>query len=524
MGKGGSVTRSTAGERSSTLNGDAPWPSLEEAKSRVLEHQLKLHRWASVEPERRFDDLFNLVCDRATLLVAWEQVASNRGARTAGVDAETRFAVERRGVQPFLEEIRTSLRAANFMPMPVREVTIPKKGGKVRRLGIPTLRDRVVQMALKLVLEPVFEADFYPSSYGYRPGRRAQDAIAEIHHFTASPSHYEWVIEGDIKGCFDNVDHQILMGLVRERVVDRKVLRLIRAFLRAGVVGQHGGFAASLTGTPQGGIISPLLANIYLSVLDRHYAEIWADWGLAWRRQQRRRKGLPTFRLVRYADDFVILVKGTQADAEAIREEVGRVLAERLKMILSVEKTLVTHIDGGFDFLGFRIQRKKGAGNRSVVLTFPSKASLAAVMHKLKEATRRGTTSLRLQDVLRVVNPILRGWAAYFRYGVSKKTFAYLGWYAWWRLVGWIRRKHPKLGWKQVRRRYYGADRISEAGFTLYNPAKMQVERYPYRGEQIGTPYNVDQVVSGGKRFRRTGHDDVAFVGQVSELVSSVLT
>lgn len=240
-----------------------------------------------------------------------------------------------------------------------------------------------------------------------------------------------------------------------------------------------------------------------------------------YRRQQRRRKGLPNYRLVRYADDFVVLVHGTRSDAEALRDQIGQLLAERLRMILSAEKTLVTHIDDGFDFLGFRIHRKTGAGQRSVVLTYPSKAALAAVMHKVKEATARGTTSLRLADVLRVVNPIVRGWAAYFKYGVSKKTFAYLGWYAWWRMVAWIRRKHPRLGWKQMRRRFYGAGRISEDGMTLYNPAKMQVERYRFRGALIGTPYNVEQVDQAGARFRLTSHDDTAFVGRVSELVSS---
>ena len=466
-----------------------------------------------------------MVCDRATLVVAWEQVASNRGARTAGVDAETRHAVERRGVLPFLEDLRSSLKDGSFQPLPVREATIPKKGGKVRRLGIPTLRDRVAQMALKLVLEPVFEAGFYSSSYGYRPGRRAQDAIAEIHHLSSRPSNYEWVIEGDIKACFDNVDHRILVEQVGERVDDRKIIRLVRAFLRAGVVEQQGGFAASLTGTPQGGIISPLLANIYPSALDRHFADAWEQvMSPQHRRQQRRRKRLPNYRLVRYADDFVVLVNGTRSDAEALRDQIGELLAERLRMILSAEKTLVTHIDEGFDFLGFRIQRKTGAGRRSMVLTFPSKAALAAVMRKVKEATSRGTTSLRLADVLRVVNPILRGWAAYFRYGVSKRTFAYLGWYAWWRLMLWIRRKHPKLGWKQLRRRFYGADRICEAGMTLYNPAKTRVERYRFRGALIGTPYNVEQVDRAGARFRLTSHDDTAFVGLVSELVSSVAT
>jgi RNA-directed DNA polymerase len=506
----------------SPVNTGASWPMLEDAEARVLDHQRKLHRWATTEPDRRFGDVFNLVCDRATLYSAWSRVASNRGARTAGVDAVTRHAVERDdGLFPFLEELRSSLRDGSFRPLPVRQAAIPKKGGKVRYLGIPTLRDRVAQMALKLVLEPIFEADFYPSSYGYRPGRRAQDAIAELHHFTSRPGDYEWVIEGDITACFDNVDHQILMGLVEQRVSDRKVLRLVRAFLRAGVVEQHGGFAASLTGTPQGGIVSPLLANIYLSVLDRHFARVWEqDMSPPWRRQQRRRKGLPNYRLLRYADDFIVLVHGERSDAEALRAELGTLLADKLKMTLSADKTLVTHIDDGFDFLGFHIQRKPRGDGRFVVLTYPSKQALAAVMGKIRQATGRGTTSLRLAEVLRMVNPILRGWAAYFRYGVSKKTFAYLGYWAWWRLLGWIRRKHPHLTWKQLRRRYFGADRIGEDGLVLYNPAKMRVQRYRFRGAQISTPYNVDSVDPAGARFRRTTHDDVAFVGQVSEHIS----
>ena len=211
-------------------------------------------------------------------------------------------------------------------------------------------------MALKLVLEPIFEADFYVSSYGYRPGRRAQDAIAEIHHFTSRPSNYEWIIEGDITACFDHVDHQVLMRLVEHRIRDRKVLRLIRLFLRAGVITEHGGYAASLTGTPQGGIISPLLANIYLSTIDRHFAERWeTDMSPAWRRQHRRRRGLPNYRLVRYADDFIVLVHGERSDAETIRAQIGELLADRLKMTLSADKTHITHIDDGFDFLGFRI-------------------------------------------------------------------------------------------------------------------------------------------------------------------------
>lgn len=228
MGKGGSVIGSEAEGEESLNSGESPWPSFGAAERRVLDHQRKLHRWARTEPARRFGDLFNLIYDRATLLVAWDRVAGNKGAMTSGVDKMTRLHVETViGVEPFLEELRGSLKDGTFTSLPVRQTTIPKRGRKVRSLGIPTLRDRVVQMAVKLILEPVFEVDAYPSSYGYRPGRRAQDAIAEIHHFTSRS--YEWVVKGDIQACFDNVDHQILIGLVQERITDRKVLRLVRA-------------------------------------------------------------------------------------------------------------------------------------------------------------------------------------------------------------------------------------------------------------------------------------------------------
>ena len=218
-----------------------------------------------------------------------------------------------------------------------------------------------------------------------------------------------------------------------------------------------------------------------------------------------------------------MLVHGTKSDAEALRAEIGEVLAQQLKMTLSAEKTHITHIDDAFVFLGFRIQRRRrgdrhGQGRR-VVLTIPSKQALAGVMHKIKQATKTGT-SRTLGQVLRKINPILRGWAAYFRYGASKQTFSYLGWYAWWRMIYWIRRKHPHLTWKQIRRRYYGADRICESNLVLYNPAKMRVERYRYRGTQIATPFNPDLIDPAGARFRSTGHDDVEFVGQVSELIT----
>ncbi|WP_433453713.1 reverse transcriptase domain-containing protein [Streptomyces sp. CA-142005] len=284
------------------MNTDELEWALMKAERRVLEIQAKLHRWATDDPSRRFDDLFNLVCDSAFLLIAWSRVRSNRGARSAGVDGLTATGVEvRYGLEEFLGVLRADLKIGAFRPMPVRERMIPKAGGKLRRLGIPTVRDRVVQAALKLVLEPIFEADFKPCSYGFRPNRRAQDAIAEIHHYGTSL--YHWVLEADITACFDEIDHTALMGRVRDRVGDKRVLGLVKAFLKAGILSEGQMVRRTDTGTPQGGILSPLLANIALSVLDEFFAEQWQAAGSnSTARTRHRRRGGATYRLVRYAD------------------------------------------------------------------------------------------------------------------------------------------------------------------------------------------------------------------------------
>ena len=296
------------------MNTDAPWPTAAEAEARVLKIQTKLHQWATDESHRRFDDLDNLISDPAFLVVAWKRVRGNRGARTAGVDGETAYYVTARlGEEKFLADLRVKLKARTFQPRPVRERMIPKPGGKRRMLGIATVRDRVVQAVLKLVLEPIFEADFKPCSYGFRPGRRAHDAVAEIHYFCSRS--YEWIVEGDIRACFDEIDHSALLGRVRKRVGDRRVLGLVKAFLKAGILGEDGVERDTNTGTPQGGILSPLLSNIALSVLDEHFAGAWAKMPPR-ARERRRLQGLANYRLIRYADDYVVLVAGTREHAE----------------------------------------------------------------------------------------------------------------------------------------------------------------------------------------------------------------
>ncbi len=468
------------------MNTDAPWPDLDEAERRVLGIQTKLHQWATDDPHRRFDDLFNLVADPAFLTVAWDRVRGNRGARSAGVDGVAPRSIVF-GVEGFLAGLRDDLKARRFEPLPVRERMIPKPGSaKRRRLGIPTARDRTVQAALKLVLEPIFEADFKPASYGFRPKRRAHDAIAEIHQFTSRG--YEWVLEGDITACFDEIDHTALLDRVRHRIGDKRILSLVKAFLKAGILPEDGVERDTTTGTPQGGILSPLLANIALSILDEHFAEAWESWGDFNARSRRRRKGMATYRLVRYADDFVVLVAGTRAHAETLRDEVAAVLRP-MGLRLSEQKTTIAHIDEGLDFLGFRIQRRRQRGsNKRFVYTWPSKKALASIKAKVRAITRGGTNQ-PLAVALRRLNPVLRGWANYFRHSVSKATFDYLSAFSWRRVICWLRHKHRRANWKWLRRRYLPGWRPTDGEVTLFNPTAIAVTRYRYRGGQIPTPW-----------------------------------
>lgn len=469
------------------MNTSAPF-SAEQAEHRVLGWQTKLHRWAGEDEEKRFGDLFNLLCDPATLLVAWERVKQNRGSRTAGVDGQTRCHVEQRGVDTVLAELRGSLRDRSYAPLPAREREIPKRGsGKVRRLGIPALRDRIVQMAAKLALEPIFEADFCPASYGFRPRRRAQDAIEELRYYINPPRSYEWAIEGDVEDCFGSIHHGLLLAELRRRVTDKRVLRLVRQFLGAGVM-RHGSPAATPSGTPQGAILSPLLANVALSVLDRHFENAW-DALTPSQRARRRAKGEPIYRLVRYADDFVVMVRGTQAQAEAIKEETAVLMREQMRLTLSPEKTRITHVDEGFDFLGLHIRRCPRQGRLPVAYSFPSERSVREVKHRIKELTGRQTVGLSLDGLLHALNPVLRGWANYHRHGASKRCFSYLDHYLWWRLMLWLRKKHPKLTWRQIRRRYWSHEWSSPEGTRPYWLGKVPVTRYRYRGRRIATPW-----------------------------------
>ncbi|WP_405889383.1 group II intron reverse transcriptase/maturase [Streptomyces sp. NBC_00133] len=433
------------------------------------------------------------------LVVAFDRVAGNRGARTAGVDDLTVADVEERiGVPGFLNDLRTQIKTGAFRALPVRQKKIPKPGGsgKVRRLGIPVVADRVVQAALKLVLEPIFEADFKPVSYGFRPNRRAQDAIAEIHFFGTRG--YRWVLDADIQACFDEIDHTPLMARVRSRIKDKRVLALVRAFLKAAVLAELGELQDTHTGTPQGGVISPLLANIALSVLDEHVHRAWEPDGVMatqQRRERRRLKDLPNWRIVRYADDFVDLVHGTAQDTEALREEIAHVLLP-MGLRLSPAKTQVVHMSEGFDFLGFHIQwRRKRGTNKWHVYTFVAQRPLRSVKAKIRALTHK-TSQQDLGYVLTSLNMVMRGWANYFRHAVAKNTFSTLDNFTWWRLIRMLRERHHWT-WSDVRRRFTTASGrwlpITTGEIELRKISEIRVTRYRYRSKSIPSPWLLQQ-------------------------------
>jgi RNA-directed DNA polymerase len=473
--------------------GAVAWPDPFTASVMVREMQAKLHRWAGEDPSRRFGDLFNLVYDPAFLVRAWERVSTNKGARTPGVDKATVAMIETWvGVEAFLGQIRDLLKSGEFRPVEVRQVMIPKASGKLRKLGIPTVADRVVQASLKAVLEPIFEADFQPCSYGFRPNRRAQDAIAEIQFYGTRG--YHWVLEADIKACFDEISHTALMDRLRARIKDKRVCALVKAFLKSGIMTELGDREETLTGTPQGGILSPLLANIALSALDDHFSQQWQqEMGTRQQREKRIRRGQGNWRIIRYADDFALVVFGGQHHAEALREEVTAALAP-LGLRLAPEKTRVVHIDEGFDFLGFTIRRMRKRGTQKhYVYTKPSRKAIQAIKDKVTAKTYRSTRHMSLEEQITSLNRMLAGWANYFRHGVSKAVFSAVDSHAWLRLMRWIRGKHQgkhRIGMRELRRRFCDNGwRFACNGVAFTGASSVAVTRYRYRGNTIATPW-----------------------------------
>jgi RNA-directed DNA polymerase len=405
-------------------------------QDRVRELQRTLYRAAKADPGRSFHALYDKVYRRDVLERAWGQVRANRGA--AGIDRITLTAVEQYGVDRLLDELTADLKEGSYRPLPARRVFIPKPGrGERRPLSIPTVRDRIVQAALKTVIEPVFEADFEPCSFGFRPRRAAHDALQLI--LDECFRGRRWVVETDIADCFEAIPHERLMQAIEERIVDRQILKLLRALLRAGVM-EEGTVRRSVSGTPQGGVVSPLLCNVYLHRLDR-------DW-------QTRGQGV----LVRYADDLVVMCR-TEAEARRALATLRAILAE-LGLEPKQAKTRIVHLrEGGegFDFLGFHHRHVRGRTRRSRNITFlarwPSRQAMQHARDRIRELTARERLLLPVEDVVQDVNSFLRGWVGYFRYGNSARPFDKIDRYAITRLSLFVAKRHrapTRYGWKLV--------------------------------------------------------------------------
>jgi RNA-directed DNA polymerase len=431
---------------------------------KARELQRRLYVAAKRSSTRRFHALYDRIWRSDVLREAWKRVRSNRGA--AGVDGESIDEIEARGAEQWLDEIGAELREKRYRPRPVRRRYIPKGDGRKRPLGIPTVKDRVVQMATKLVVEPIFEADFRDSSYGFRPKRSATQALEAIRE--AGNRGYNFVVDGDIRSFFDNIDRTKLMELVERRIADRRVLKLMRKWLDGGVM-EDGTVRTTLAGTPQGGVISPLLANIYLDELDRYWERECKQLGI----------------LVRYADDFVLMCKTRSQAKEALRR-VGQELM-RLGLELQPEKTRLVDLrrgKEGFTFLGCTVRKRRSIQRNPrwhFMQRWPAPRAMQRIrerIHELTDASRSGLSDVK--EVIATLNPVLRGWGNYFRTGTSYREFHHVDEYVYERLLRWLWRRGGQR--TRFRRERWSQERLVGMGLhqlrrTVHYPSQATPRR-----------------------------------------------
>ena len=464
----------------------------------IAQKQRTLAVKASRDSTYRFHNLYDLLHWDKWIHCAAQKVLARPGSDTAGVDGKTRDYFKKT-YDHQIETIRQHLKGRSFKPQPVRRTHIPKADGRKRSLGIPALRDRIVQEALRMILDPIYESDFQAYSFGFRKGRCTMDAIAVLMPLFNRSLKYYYVIEGGLKSYFDTVNHRKLLSLLKRRIADRKLIDLLWKFLKAGVM-EGSLFAKTEAGVPQGGIISPLLANLYLNEFDKWAEERWHRRDPS-QRQKVRRDGGGNYVMVRYADDFVVATNDTIAGARRAKAEIKAFLEEELHLTLSETKTKITHVNDGFDFLGFHIQRRKPEG-RWVVHLRPSRESIKRIKAKLKEMTSSRMVLFDEVTRLSTLNTVVRGWCAYYRHTSLQDDLEQISRYAWHRYHKWLLRKHKGSRKQQLikqktkvikgRTRWYAEMNVGGNTVFVYqwlpSPQELKRSRYNQRGRS-GFPH-----------------------------------
>lgn len=422
--------------------------------------QSKLATWSTENKERKFDRLLRLVTNRSWLWEAARITLASSGARTPGIDGVNKRKMEE-NLPCELETIRHELLTGSYIPLPARRVYIPKANGKLRPLGIPCLRDRIVQRAVLMAMEPIWESDFHTVSYGFRPARSVHHAIRtiklQLQDGDKQSTSGRWVIEGDLSSYFDTVHHRLLMKAVRKRIADQRFLKLLWRIIKAGCV-DHGLFRAASEGVPQGGVISPLLSNIMLHEFDlwmeanylnkKVRKDRWAwNFGILKDRpiaKRELRQWKPAISYCRYADDFVVVVKGNKSHAEEVRGACQEFLEKKLKLTLNMEKTHITHVNDGFVFLGHRIIRKRGSSGRMRPVTTIPWEKYRRFSEKLVKQLS-GNYSMNVMDLVESLNRQITGWATFYQYTDYTATlFSKLDRTIFWKLGYWLARKYRR--------------------------------------------------------------------------------
>lgn len=418
--------------------------------------QRKLATWTATEKNRRINRLLRLISHPQWLRKAAEITLSSKGAKTPGVDGITKIHLQAR-LNNYLHEIRTDLLSGNYQPLPARRIYIPKANGKQRPLGIPTLRDRIVQRAMLMAMEPIWENDFHSLSYGFRPERSVHHVIrtVKLQLTDSNESKGRWIIEGDLSSYFDTVHHRLLMKCVRRRISCQRFNELLWRFIKAGHI-ERNLFCATSEGVPQGGVISPLLSNIMLNEFDQYLDQCYLSrkarkdrwyWNHSIKVGRKpaideKRQWKPAVAYCRYADDFVVLVKGNKREAEAIRDQCRDYLESKLKLTLNMEKTHITHVNDGFVFLGHRIIRKRGPkGNMRVVSGIP-KEKAKTFAHSLSKVLSGDYSSSKI-DKVETLNQKLKGWAQFYRYtDYTAIVYSKIDRVVFWKLAHWLAFKY----------------------------------------------------------------------------------